>query len=80
MVSGKIKRGSMLDVMRNNAVVVTGKLGQLQSKKVDMEEVAEGSEAGLRVDFFNKSMTPNLYIREGDFLDIYEEERMQRSI
>ncbi|MDO8494901.1 MAG: translation initiation factor IF-2 [bacterium] len=80
VVSGKIKRGALVDVMRSNAVVVTGRLGQLQAQKADTDEVAEGSEAGLRVDFFNKAMTPNLYIREGDILDIYEEERIQRSI
>lgn len=80
VVSGKIKRGAMVDVARSNVLVITGKLGQLQSQKVDTEEVAEGSEAGLRVDFFNKSMIPNLYIREGDILDIYEEQRTLRSI
>lgn len=80
VISGKMKRSSWLDVMRNNSVIVTGKLGQLQSQKTDTEEVIEGSEAGLRVDFFNKNMTPNLYIKEGDVLDIYEEERIQRSI
>jgi translation initiation factor IF-2 len=80
VVAGKIKRGVWVDVLRSNALIVTGKLGQLQAQKADTDEVAEGSEAGLRVDFAGKTMTPNLYIREGDILDIYEEERIKRSI
>lgn len=80
VTTGKIKRGALLDVLRSNQVVITGKLGQLQSQKADTAEVAEGAEAGLRVDFSLKSMTPNLYIREGDILEVYEEEKIQKSI
>lgn len=80
VVSGKIKRGALIDVLRNNAVVAKCKLSQLQQKKVDVEEVAEGMEAGIKADFLGKSIMPNMFIREGDLLEVYEEERIKRSI
>lgn len=80
VTSGKIKRGALIDVLRSSQVVATGKLSQLQQKKADVEEVAEGLEAGIRFDFQAKNITPNMYIREGDVLEVYEEERIKRSI
>jgi len=82
VVSGKIKRGAMVDVLRSGKeAVATGKLSQLQQQKADVEEVAEGLEAGIRFDFGAlKNITPNMYIREGDALEVYEEEKIKRSI
>lgn len=80
VTTGKIKRAAMIDVLRSSQVVATGKLGQLQQKKEDVEEVDEGLEAGVRFDFQQKNITPNMYIREGDVLEVYEEERIKRTI
>ncbi len=80
VISGKIKRGAIVDVLRNNTLLATGKLGQLQHQKADVEEVAEGLEAGLRVDFLGQSLTPNMYIRESDVLEVYEEEKIKKSL
>jgi len=80
VTSGKIKRGAMIDVLRNNQAVSTGRLSQLQQQKADVEEVAEGLEAGVRFDFQVKNITPNMYIREGDVLEVYEEEKIRRSL
>lgn len=80
VTSGKIKRGALVDVLRNNLVVSTGKLSQLQQKKADTEEVPEGLEAGIRFELQTKNITPNMYIREGDVLEVYEEERIRRSL
>ncbi len=80
VISGKIKRGAIVDILRNSNVLVTGKLGQLQHQKADVEEVAEGLEAGLRVDFLGQSLTPNMYIKEGDTLEVYEEEKIKKSL
>ena len=79
IISGKLKRGAMVDVMRNSQLVVSGRLAQLQQAKADVEEVAEGLEAGLRCDFLG-NITPNLYIREGDLLEVYSEEHIARTL
>ena len=85
VTSGKVKRGALIDVLRNSQQVASGKLSQLQQKKADVEEVSEGLEAGIRFDFSvgggqAKTITPNMYIREGDVLECYEEEKIKRSI
>ena len=80
VTSGKIKRGAMVDVLRNNNIIVKGKLGQLQHQKADVEEVAEGLECGLRIDFLGQSLSPNMYIKEGDVLEVYEEEKIKKSL
>lgn len=82
VTSGKIKRGAMVEVLRNGKeAVATGRLSQLQQKKADVEEVVEGLEAGIRFDFGQtKNITPNMYIREGDVLEVYEEEKIKRNL
>lgn len=80
VILGKIKRGLLVEVLRQDKVIVTGKLGQLQRQKVDTEEAIEGQEAGLRIDFVAKSLLPNLYLREGDILEAYEEEKIKRNV
>ena len=80
VISGKIKRGTMVDILRNNNIIVKGKLGQLQHQKADVEEVAEGLECGLRIDFLGQSLSPNMYIKEGDVLEVYEEEKIRRTL
>ncbi|MBI2676782.1 MAG: translation initiation factor IF-2 [Candidatus Yanofskybacteria bacterium] len=79
VVSGKIKRGALIEVTRNSNVITKGKLGQLQQQKADVEEVAEGLEAGLRVDF-GQPIAPNMFVKEGDILEVYEEEKIKRSL
>ena len=76
-MSGKVVRGAMGDIVRNGAVVVSGKIGQLQHNKEDMLEVKEGLEAGIRFDAIGKEFPD---VKVGDILDIYEEERIKRSI
>ena len=57
--------------------MITGKIGQLQHNKEDMPEVKEGLEAGIRFDIVSKDFAD---VKVGDILDIYEEERIKRSI
>jgi translation initiation factor IF-2 len=93
ITQGKAVRGAMIDVIRNGALLITGKLGQLQHDKVDVAEVAEGLEAGIRFDLPAspaggplvpaKQTQPAgipMLIKEGDTLEIYEEEKIKRSI
>ena len=86
VTQGKAVRGAMIDVTRNGALLITGKLGQLQHDKADVAEVTEGLEAGIRFDppaVSVKQIQPTgapMLIKEGDVLEIYEEEKIKRSI
>ncbi len=77
VMSGKVVRGAMGDVTRNGSIIVSGKIGQLQHNKEDMPEVKEGLEAGIRFDQVSKDFPE---VKEGDILDIYEEEKIARSL
>ena len=77
VMSGKVARGAMGDVIRNGVVVVSGRIGQLQHNKEDMPEVKEGLEAGIRFDSIGKDFPD---VKVGDILDVYEEEKIKRSI
>ncbi len=50
VLSGKVVRGAVVDVVRNGEIITKGKLGQLQQNKEDVSEVKEGLEAGIRLD------------------------------
>ena len=80
VVSGKVVCGAMIDLSRNNLLVATGRLAQLQQQKQDVSEVAEGLECGIRFDFVSPNVTPNMYIRVGDVLEVYSEEKVKRSL
>ncbi len=86
VTQGKAVRGAMIDVIRNGTLLITGKLGQLQHDKADVAEVAEGLEAGIRFDLpaspakSAQSIGIPMLIKEGDVLEIYEEEKIKRSI
>jgi len=93
VTQGKVVRGAMIDVIRNGALLITGRLGQLQHDKADVAEVAEGLEAGIRFDLPAspaggppvpaKQTQPAgipILIKEGDVLEIYEEEKIKRNI
>jgi len=78
VLSGKVVRGVMGEVMRGDSIIAIGKIGQLQHNKEDVSEVKEGLEAGIRLDVI--SGQPFEEVKEGDILEIYEEEKIQRSL
>lgn len=78
VTSGKITRGTLVDVIRNNAKLLNGKITQLQHNKNDVSEVKEGLECGMR---FEPSSGQSVWdIKEGDVLEVYEEEKISRSL
>ena len=79
ITQGKLARGAMIDVTRNGVVLISGRLGQLQHNKADVAEVAEGLEAGIRFDGQSQPL-PQQLIKEGDILEIYEEEKIKRTV
>ena len=78
VLSGKVVRGAVVDVIRDGEVVSKGKLGQLQQNKEDVSEVKEGLEAGIRFDPIQDK--PFEEIKEGDVLEIYEEEEIKGTL
>lgn len=73
VIFGLAKRGALIDVLRNTGKIVSGRLSQLQHNKADVEEVKEGLECGIRFE-------GPAEIQERDILEIYNEERIKRSI
>jgi len=77
ITQGKAVRGALIDVFRNNILLMTGRLSQLQQNKADMTEAAEGFEVGIR---FDPSIKTAYSIAVGDTLEIYQEEKIRREI
>jgi len=77
VTQGKVLRQMMIDVYRNGALLTVGRVGQLQQNRVDVPEASEGVECGIRFDPIGKN-APD--IKEGDVLEIYQEERVKRTI
>lgn len=78
VVGGKVTKGKIVinakvDVMRGTRKVTTGTIIQLQSNKVDVNEVTEGKECGLK--FEGK---PSIEI--DDNLEVYLEEVKQKKL
>lgn len=73
VIFGLVKRGFLVDVFRDNVKILSGRLSQLQHNKVDVEEVKEGLECGMKFEGLPQ-------IQEGDILEIYQEEKIKRSI
>lgn len=73
VVSGKISKNCLIEVMRNEAVVGKGKLQNLQQNKVDVDEVTQNNECGITFDGETK-------IKEGDTLICYTEEVKKKTL
>jgi len=71
--SGQIKKGALIDVIRDGKKVTQGSIIQLQRNKKEVDEASKGQECGILF----KGMP---VIEERDILDIYEEERKKREI
>lgn len=78
VVDGKMARGALVEAMRDSKAFLKGKLTQLQQEKEDVTEVKEGAECGLRIELID--FKNGAEIKEGDIIEVYEEEKKQRSI
>ena len=78
VTTGSVKRGAFVDVLRNNAKILSGRMTQLQHNKEDVSEVQEGLQCGLKFEALPGQ--PSWDIKEGDVLKVYEEEKIQRSL
>ncbi|MBI5874665.1 MAG: translation initiation factor IF-2, partial [Deltaproteobacteria bacterium] len=69
VTDGKILRGSMVRLIRDNAVVYDGKMASLKRFKDDVKEVATGYECGIGIEGFND-------IKVGDIIEAYQMEEV----
>ncbi|HUK40113.1 MAG TPA: translation initiation factor IF-2, partial [Candidatus Acidoferrales bacterium] len=65
VTEGKIQRGSLIRLLRDQVVVHEGKLASLKRFKDDVREVAAGYECGLAIEGFQD-------VKQGDVIEAYE--------
>lgn len=71
IVSGKMKKGEFVEVIREEKVLGRGKLVNLQQNKINVDEVTQGHECGITFDGETK-------IKEGDTLVCFHEEVVKK--
>jgi len=69
VLDGAIRRSANVRLLRDNAVVHTGKIGSLRRFKDDVKEVATGFECGIGLVAYND-------IKPGDVIEAYEMEEV----
>jgi len=73
VIEGEIRKGVLIETLRNEELVGRGKLVNLQRDKKDIEKVAKGEECGILYEGDAK-------IEEGDALVIYTVERRKSEL
>ncbi|MGK2849067.1 MAG: translation initiation factor IF-2 [Minisyncoccota bacterium] len=68
---GKMLRGTLIEIKRDNAIIGSGKMQNLQQNKKNADEVNQGNECGVVFDGTTK-------IQVGDILICYKEEEKKR--
>ncbi|MDE6461091.1 MAG: translation initiation factor IF-2, partial [Paramuribaculum sp.] len=70
---GRIKRSCKVRLIRDNIVIYSGELGSLKRFKDDVKEVVSGYDCGLSIAGYND-------IKEGDFVEAYEEVEVKKTL
>ncbi len=78
VTNGRLVRGAFADVVRDGKSLMIGKVGQVQQNKEDVPEVNEGFETGMRIDIIDSKTAVD--IKVGDVLEIFQEEKISRSL
>ena len=73
VLSGKMIRGALVDVIRKEEKIGQGRLAQLQQEKKNIEEVSKGKLAGINFE-------GGVRIEEGDILEVYQEKKKKRTL
>ena len=73
VLSGMVKRGARVRLLRDNVVMFDGELDSLKRFKDDVKEVKEGFECGLSLKNYND-------IKPGDQLEVYEVVEVARTL
>jgi len=70
---GILKRGAEMRLVRDSAVVYTGKIATLRRFKDDASEVRSGFECGVTLDNYSD-------LKPGDFIEAYVIEKVQQTL
>jgi translation initiation factor IF-2 len=70
---GTITRNSLARLVRDGAIIWTGRLGSLRRFKDDVREVAEGYECGIGLEGYQD-------VHEGDVIETYEVRELARTL
>ncbi len=73
VTNGTVERGAQVRLIRDNVVIHEGKLSQLKRFKDDAREVSAGQECGMAFENFQD-------MRQGDIIECYRVEMVQRSL
>jgi translation initiation factor IF-2 len=73
VTDGTVERGANVRLIRDNVVVHEGKLSQLKRFKDDVKEVVAGQECGMAFENYQD-------MRQGDVIECYRVETIQRSL
>jgi translation initiation factor IF-2 len=73
VTEGKVTRTANVRLVREGAVVWTGKVGSLRRFKDDVKEVEEGLECGIVLEGFQD-------VKEGDVLEFFEIKEIERTL
>ena len=73
VLTGKVKRDSLVRVIRDSIVVFTGEFATLKRFKDDVKEVAKGYDCGMQIKSFND-------IKVGDVIEAYEEVAVKKKL
>ncbi len=73
VTDGKVERGANVRLIRDSVVIHEGKLSQLKRFKDDAREVLAGQECGMAFENYQD-------MREGDVIECYRVEAVQRSL
>jgi translation initiation factor IF-2 len=73
VAEGKMVRNTMLEIKREEEIIGTGKMANLQQNKQNAEEVGQGNECGVVFE-------GNIKIAEGDTLICFKEEEKIRTL
>ena len=73
VTDGTVERGANVRLIRDNVVIHEGKLSQLKRFKDDVREVGAGMECGMAFENFQD-------MRQGDVIECYRVEQIQRSL
>jgi translation initiation factor IF-2 len=73
VTDGRVERGANVRLIRDNVVIHEGKLSQLKRFKDDAREVLAGQECGMAFENYQD-------MRQGDVIECYRVETVQRSL
>ncbi len=73
VTSGKIEKGTMADIFREEEKIGTGRIIQLQIDKKDAQEATKDRECGIMIE-------SDARIEKNDILEVYREEKSKREL